>query len=329
MLVLPRGWLLRNCSSCLARGGLTNRNSRCGCSRQADGSDSVGDIPELISDCETGRVVPAKHPDAFAQTVVELLDDLEPRMSPTAPQDRYHSTGTEQDREADLRRLIPNGYGSAIDAGARDGFYSLILADQFESVIALDLSKPPVEHPRVTAVTGDLTRLPYPDGSFDVVFCTEVLEHIPQLENACSEIVRVCRYEAIIGVPYRQDVRIGRTTCPSCGAKSPPWGHVNSFDEGRLKRLFRPMVAAEFSYVGSVEERTSVLTSWLMDIGGNPWGTYNQETPCSRCGAKLVAPHHRSFTQRVCSAVALRIDTLQSVASRPHANWVHALFRKG
>jgi len=128
---------------------------------------SVGDIPEVLSDGVTGRVVPANHPDAFAQAVVELLDDLESRMSPTAPQDTYHSTGKEQDREADLRRLIPNRYGSAIDAGARDGFYSLILADHFKSVIALDLSKPPVEHPRVTAVAGDLTRLPYPDGSFD------------------------------------------------------------------------------------------------------------------------------------------------------------------
>ena len=290
---------------------------------------SVGGIPALLSDGVTGRVVPAKDPDASAQAIVELPDNLEPLMSPAGAQNRAHSSGEEQEREADLRRLIPKGYGSAIDAGARDGFYSLILADHFESVIALDLSKPPVEHPRITTVTGDLTRLPYPDGSFDVVFCTEVLEHIPQLENACSEIVRVCRHEAIIGVPYRQDIRIGRTTCQICGAKNPPWGHVNSIDEHRLKRLFRPMVATELSYVGSVRERTSVLTSWLMNMGGNPWGTYNHDTPCSRCGAKLVAPHHRSFTQRGCSAVALQIDTLLSAASRPHANWVHALFSKG
>lgn len=39
----------------------------------------------------------------------------------------------------------------------------------------------------------DLTNLPYPDASFDVVYASQVLEHIPDDRRAMSEIYRVLR----------------------------------------------------------------------------------------------------------------------------------------
>ena len=35
---------------------------------------------------------------------------------------------------------------------------------------------------------GDVTQLEFPNDSFDVVFCTEVLEHVAALQKACFEI---------------------------------------------------------------------------------------------------------------------------------------------
>src|SRR5206468_12881601 len=108
---------------------------------------------------------------------------------------------------------------------------------------------------------GDVTGLPFADNSFDVVCCLEVLEHIQpgQLPAACREIARVARHQTIIGVPYRQDLRIGRTTCSDCGTLNPPWGHRNSFDPRQLESLFGSLHPVSLTYVGQKHERTTAL----------------------------------------------------------------------
>ena len=169
----------------------------------------------------------------------------------------------ERERIRDLLRLIPRAGGSALDIGARDGYIARLLADSFDSVTALDLSVPPMRDERIRWIQGDVCSLGFPDDAFDLVLCAEVLEHLPAeslLTRACSEIARVTRHSAIIGVPYRQDLRIGRTTCLACGGKNPPWGHVNAFDEERLKTLFPSLRWHAATYVG--ESRLSKRLRW-------------------------------------------------------------------
>jgi hypothetical protein len=183
---------------------------------------------------------------------------------------------------------------------------------------------------RVTPVQGDVTRLEYPDNSFDSVFCLEVLEHLPGalLERACGEIARVAKRDVVISVPYREDSRIGRTTCGSCGRQNPPWGHVNTFDEDRLRKLFGSLAVAKETYIGTRTNRTNALSAYLLDIARNPWGTYNQEEHCVQCGTPLVAPGALPFWRRACAAVAVRINNCQSALSRPSPLWIQAVFAK-
>jgi len=242
--------------------------------------------------------------------------------------EQYRQSEPEQARSADLLRLLPRGRRSVLDVGARDGYFSRLLTDYFEEVTALDLEKPAFQIPRVTTVAGNIARLPFADSSFDCVFCAEVLEHIPALEQACRELVRVVRHEIVLGVPYRQDTRVGRTTCRSCGKSNPPWAHVNSFDEGRLRRLFPGLSLHRTSFIGTNNSVTNPLSTLLMDWGGNPWGTYDQDEPCVHCGAALLAPNGRSAAARACSGIAARLNRLQASLSHPHANWIHVVFVK-
>lgn len=242
--------------------------------------------------------------------------------------EEYRASAQEKDRTSDLLRLLPKGRQSVLDIGARDGHFSRLLTGYFAEVTALDLRKPEFDIPGVVNVAGDATKLQFADSSFDCVFCAEVLEHIPDVRRACQEIVRVARHEIVIGVPFRQDTRLGRTTCSSCGKVNPPWGHVNSFTEERLVELFSGTRLVSRSFVGSSRYVTDPLSAFLMDIAGNPFGTYEQEEPCLHCGAAMKPPGKRPIWKRLCSAVADRVNQVHSRLTVPHGNWIHLVFSK-
>ena len=48
---------------------------------------------------------------------------------------------------------------------------------------------------------GDITTLPFPDATFDLVLAIEVLEHVPFPELALAELARVARRDLVVSVP--------------------------------------------------------------------------------------------------------------------------------
>lgn len=55
---------------------------------------------------------------------------------------------------------------------------------------------------------GDIFRLPFPDNTFDVVFCNEVLEHVKEPEKAVRELARISKKFIICSVPREPLFRI-------------------------------------------------------------------------------------------------------------------------
>jgi SAM-dependent methyltransferase len=76
--------------------------------------------------------------------------------------------------------------------------------------------------------------IPFPDRSFDVLVCTDVLEHVLDLNLACREMLRVLRDDGhlVIRVPYREDLS---------GYLHPDFpyqfAHLRNFDEHSLRLL--------------------------------------------------------------------------------------------
>ena len=239
----------------------------------------------------------------------------------------YRQSSAEQQRSDDLLGLMPTFGKTALDIGARDGCYSLLLAERFEKVISLDLVKPTISHPRVQCMEGNVISLEFSTRSIEFVFCAEVLEHIPKslLRTACREIERVSNGQILIGVPYRQDIRVGRTTCSSCKGKNPPWGHINTFDEITIAELFPASNLESITFVGTNYEQTNILSSVLMDLAGNPYGTYSQDEPCIHCGCALTQPSERNIVQKLLTKVAHWSRYPSNAIAKPRANWMHVL----
>lgn len=89
------------------------------------------------------------------------------------------------------------------------------------------------------AVRGDAHRLPFPDGAFDVVILSEVLEHIPDDNSAIAEANRVLRPGGTLAVtvPRWWPERV-------CWALSEPYhqvegGHVRIYRRGQLLARLR------------------------------------------------------------------------------------------
>ena len=218
--------------------------------------------------------------------------------------------------------------GSILEIGPRDGYHSEILAARFDTVVGVDLSPPKMSLPGVTFTKASVTDLPFRGNTFDCVLCAEVLEHVPHVEKAAEEIERVANDVVIVGVPFQQDTRVGKLTCTRCGKINPPYGHVNTFDERRLRELFHGLELLELSFVGRIKRRTNLFSSWLMTRAGNPWAAYDQEEPCVFCGSPFERPLPQTIYSRVYSGLAYRLDRLQSFFVQPAPAWIHAVFRK-
>ena len=64
---------------------------------------------------------------------------------------------------------------------------------------AIELGKK--TYPYIKIKQGDIYKLPYEDNSFDLVLCTEVLEHLDDPQKALKELIRVSNKYLVVSVP--------------------------------------------------------------------------------------------------------------------------------
>ena len=109
---------------------------------------------------------------------------------------------------AEVMALSPQSF---LDAGCGEGFVARRVIDAVPgiSLTGCDVSQTALEiaaaaNPEGRFVAGSVVDLPFPDRSFDVVGCFEVLEHLPDdlPRNALSELGRVARQAVVLSVPH-------------------------------------------------------------------------------------------------------------------------------
>lgn len=140
-----------------------------------------------------------------------------------------------------IRRLKRDHVHNLADIGCGDGYliYSILKKrDYIDKIYAIDISSTRLKRVkaisrRINTIKTNATNICFPDNFFDVVICSEVLEHIADYEKAVRELLRVTKKQLVITVP--NDQVLVKTMCPRCKKYNYISGHINSFDKGTLR----------------------------------------------------------------------------------------------
>lgn len=89
-------------------------------------------------------------------------------------------------------------------------------------------------HGKWLSLRGNILSMPFPDASFDKIICSEVLEHIPDDQQAVGEIKRILKNDGILAVSVPTYFSETIYWTMSRQYRNQPGGHVRKY---RLKQL--------------------------------------------------------------------------------------------
>ncbi|MBZ5733697.1 class I SAM-dependent methyltransferase [Nocardioides sp. TRM66260-LWL] len=138
------------------------------------------------------------------------------------------------ERRSLVRRLVgPLTPGRALDVGCGGGGNTGVLRDLGWDVVGLEHSPVAARLARgrgLSIVRGDARRLPFADGSMDLVMSTDMWEHVDDDAAVARETVRVLRPggRALVAVPAGMDLWSGHDVA---------LGHLRRYDRAGLTRV--------------------------------------------------------------------------------------------
>lgn len=162
--------------------------------------------------------------------------------------------------------------GSVLDAGCGEGFVTALLARELPDATlqGIDVSPDAIAYARqhhnhcATFHTGSLYVLPFPDGAFDTVVCSEVLEHLEDPDAAVAELKRVARRAVVITVPREPYFRVLNGLGRVLG-RAPDPGHVNFW----TKQSFQAFIHRHFETPSFAWKHIFQLASARLDGRGD------------------------------------------------------------
>jgi SAM-dependent methyltransferase len=158
---------------------------------------------------------------------------------------------------AEQARRLPPGT-RLLDVGAGVGQYRELFAHC--EYRAHDFAQEPatVGHYTPLDYVSDILEIPVPDGAFDAVLCTEVLEHVPLPIEAIRELARILRPGGVLLLSAPLGSRLHQQPYHFYGGYTPFWYERFLPQEGFTIREITPN-RGFFSFFGQEAVRFSVL----------------------------------------------------------------------
>jgi SAM-dependent methyltransferase len=126
---------------------------------------------------------------APTETLEQVQKAGRERLSPSITNPNWLVLRKRREVFAAWIRAIPSENLSVLDVGGRIQPYRGLLKQRCARYLAIDLNPTPL-----VDVVGRAERLPFSDEQFDLIFCTQVLEYIPEPPVVLNEIYRTLKH---------------------------------------------------------------------------------------------------------------------------------------
>ncbi len=213
----------------------------------------------------------------------------------------------EEERIKSTLQLIPQDCHSILEVGCGDGRIINRLALQDYIICGMDISRQALKYVKSTKMLGSIDALPFLSKSFDLVICSEVLEHLPfhVYQSAIEELQRVAAKYIIVSVPRRQMIKKGMVTCPACNCVFRRDRHVRSFNEKIIASLIKNF---SLNTVISYRPRIKVYFPIIMPVAKllHLTATFPTRALCPQCGYLEVDKRNSAPTNQGIKNVLLR-----------------------
>ena len=232
-----------------------------------------------------------------------------------------------KDKIRKIIEVIPEPVESIVDIGCGNGIITNVLGAHF-NVTAVDRSKKALSFVQTKKVVASADDIPLPDDSFDMVFSSEMLEHLEDdtLIKSVAEMKRLSKKYIFITVPNSENPDKLSVKCPECGYVYNTSNHLRSFEVDKIMKLFpeyKPIKT--FTYgrrsryynkkLLKLKKRLSPPSSWIPYY----WVPKSQrETFCPNCEHQFYNPYHFH-------PIASLIDVLNVLISPKKVYWLFVI----
>ena len=235
-----------------------------------------------------------------------------------------------KDKITVIMQAIPKDVKTILDIGCGNGVITNELAKLYQ-VTGLDRSRKALSFVKTENIQSSSDNIPLPDRSFDLIFSSELMEHLPEevFIKTINEMKRLTKKYILITVPFAENIKKAYLKCPECGFIFNRSYHLRGFDINSLKNYFPEyqMIYCEKtgkkvryynSVLATIKHRFSSSASWI-PFYWTPKDSRN--SMCPQCECKFTYFYRFNFLAFMC-------DMINVIISPKRPYWLIELFEK-
>ena len=229
-----------------------------------------------------------------------------------------------------IMSLIPDDVNTIIDLGCGNGVITNELGKKFD-VTGIDRSRKALSFVKTKKILSGCENINLPDDSFDMVFSSELLEHLEEdtFINTVNEIKRLSKKYIFITVPNNENINKSLIQCPNCKYLYNRSYHlrnftvkkiINHFPGYKINRslVFGKKIRYYNPFILNIKQKISPPISWMPYY----WtARQDRKTICPKCEHKFEYKYKFNIFAFIC-------DMFNVLISPKKPYWLFVILEK-